>query len=61
MAEGNGLEVRGVLWAIDELETHEVVPRRRLYDALRLLHEDELVFLPEDELLRRIRRLAQLL
>ena len=61
VAEGNGIEVRGVLWAIDELEAHAVVPRRRLYDALRLLQEDDLVFLPEDELLRRIRRLAQLL
>jgi predicted nucleic acid-binding protein len=61
IAESNGIEVRGVLWVIDELEAHGIVPRRRLYDALRLLHEDNLVFLPESELLRRIRRLAQLL
>jgi hypothetical protein len=32
-----------------------------LHDALRLLHEDDLVFLPEDELLRRVRRLARFL
>src|SRR5579871_202449 len=61
VAEGNGIEVRGVLWANDELEAHAVVPRRKLYDALRLLQEDDLVFLPKNELLSRIRRLAQLL
>src|SRR5262249_48940301 len=48
VAEGNGIEVRGVLWAIDELEAHAVVPCRRMYDSLRLLNENDLVFLPED-------------
>ena len=60
IAEGNGIEVHGVLWITDELETHGVMPLARLHAALRLVHEDDLVFLPEDELLRRIRRLAQL-
>jgi hypothetical protein len=61
VAEGNGVEVHGVLWLTDELETHSIVPLRRLYDALRILHEDDLVFLPKDEVLRRIRRLARLI
>lgn len=61
IAEANGIEVHGVLWLMDELEVHEVVPARRLYDALRLFHEDDLVFLPADDVRRRIRRLARLL
>lgn len=35
-------------------------PLQVLYDALRVFHDDDLVFLPADELLRRIGRLAQL-
>lgn len=61
VAEGNGVEVHGVLWLTDELETHSIVPLRRLHDALRIFHEDDLVFLPADEVLRRIRRLARLI
>lgn len=60
IAEDSGLEVRGVLWATDELEAHKIVSPRRLHEALRLLHEDTLVFLPEEEILRRLRRLAKL-
>ena len=61
IAEGKGIEVRGVLWATDELEAHGVVPLATIHAALRLFHDDEMVFLPPDELLRRIRRLARLL
>jgi hypothetical protein len=61
LAEDNDVEVHGVLWITDELETHGIVPIRRLHHALRLLQEDDFVFLPEDEVLRRIRRLAKLL
>ena len=61
VAEDNDVEARGVLWVTDELETHKVVPPDRLHQALRLLQNDGLVFLPEDELARRIRRLAKLL
>lgn len=61
VAESNGLEVRGVLWAIDEFETHGIVPLQRLHDALQLFHDDPLVFLPVDELLHRLRRLARTL
>ena len=60
IAEANGIEVHGVLWTIDEMEVHDAVPLQVLYDALRLFQDDDLVFLPADELLRRIRRLAQL-
>ena len=61
IAEGKGIEVRGVLWAMDELEAHGVVSLTTIHDALRLYHDDELVFLPAEQLLRRIRRLARLL
>lgn len=61
VAEDNDVEARGVLWVTDELETRNVVPLSRLHEALRLLQDDDLVFLPEDELARRIRRLARLL
>ena len=61
IANGNGIEVRGVLWVIDELESHGIVPLRRLHDALQLFHNDDLVFLPTDEVVRRIRRLRRLL
>jgi predicted nucleic acid-binding protein len=60
IAEADGIEVRGVLWITDELETHGVVGPARLLDALRLFQQDTLVFLPRDEVLRRIRRLSQL-
>lgn len=61
IADGNGIEVHGVLWLMDELESHEIRPLRRLHEALQLFHEDELVFLPANEVLHRMRRLAQLL
>ena len=60
IAQASGIEVHGVLWTIDEMEVHRVLPPRVLHDALRLFREDDLVFLPADELSRRIRRLAQL-
>lgn len=59
IAEEKGIEGRGVLWVTDELETHEVLPRRRLRRALRSLYEDELVFLPKQEILRRLQRLSR--
>lgn len=61
IAEDIGLEARGVLWATDELELHRIVSPRRLYKALRLFQEDTLVFLPEEEVLRRLRRLAKMI
>jgi len=61
IAEDRGLEARGVLWATDELESHKIVSPRRLHKALRLLHEDTLVFLPDKEILRRLRRIARMI
>lgn len=60
VAEEREVEARGVLWVTDELEARNLLPVDRLLGALRILQEDELVFLPEDELARRIRRLTQL-
>ena len=54
IAETNGIEARGVLWVVDELERHGIVPLRRLYDALRVFHDDDMIFLPKDEVARRI-------
>lgn len=59
MAEDGGIEVRGVLWVTDELEVHEVVPAAALHAALELFRDDDLVFLPADEVLRRLRRLVR--
>jgi hypothetical protein len=61
IAEGNGIEARGVLWVTDEMETHGIVPVATLHAALRLFNDDDLVFLPPEEVLRRIRRLGRLL
>lgn len=61
IAENNGIEVHGVLWVTDEMEAHNVVPVQVLFDALWLFQEDELVFLPADEVQRRLRRIASLL
>jgi predicted nucleic acid-binding protein len=60
IAQAKGIEVRGVLWITDELETHDIVPVARLLETLRLFQQDPLVFLPKDEILRRIRRLSQI-
>ncbi|MDE0529558.1 MAG: hypothetical protein OXH85_12850 [Truepera sp.] len=40
VAEGRGISTA---WVIDELESHGIVPPRRLHDALPLFHADELV------------------
>ena len=59
VAEETGIEVRGVLWVMDELEKNGIVSLCRLRDALRVFHNDDLTFLPMDEVLRRIRRLEK--
>lgn len=60
IAKERGLESHGVLWATDKLEAHKIVSYRRLHRALSLFYEDTLVFLPEGEILRRLKRLAKL-
>ena len=59
IASERGIEVHGILWTIDELERVGLATVRRLYDALRLLEQDSLVFLPKDELRQRIHRLQR--
>jgi predicted nucleic acid-binding protein len=59
IAAGRGIEVHGVLWTIDELERTGLATARQLCGALRLLEQDSLVFLPKDELRRRMRRLQR--
>lgn len=58
VSRGNGVEVRGVLWITDELEKHDVVPRARIHDALQVFLDDDLVFLPRNEILSRLGRPA---
>ncbi len=61
VAESEGVTVHGVLWIVDELEAHGLVPHQELHDKLLLLQNDDRVYLPEDEISKRIRRLAQCL
>ena len=49
------IEVHGILWIIDELERTHLSTPQQLYEALRLFAEDDLVFLPQVEIRRRIR------
>ncbi len=61
IAASNGIEVHGILWVIDALQSQEIVPLRELYDALQLFHDDPRVFLPTHEILQRIKRIEELL
>jgi hypothetical protein len=57
------MEVRGVLWFIDELHRDDIVPVAALLDALTLFATDATVRLPAREVaafIRRIRRCANL-
>lgn len=60
-AEAMGVEVHGVLWITDHLETEGVETYEALLNALEFLQSDPLVFLPEKELQARIKRLKTLL
>lgn len=53
------IEVHGVLWVADELDTHQLVERATLQSAMRAFRDDPLVFLPLDELALRIRRFGR--
>ena len=50
------MEVRGVLWVVDELHRHEIVPVAVLLDALALFAADATVRLPAREVAAYIRR-----
>ena len=57
VATNLGIEVHGVLWATDQLEVHSIVSIQQLHEALNTLAQDALVFLPDDEIKTRLRRL----
>jgi hypothetical protein len=50
------IEVRGVLWVIDELHRHGLVPVQTLLDALRLFATDNTVRIPAKEIAASVRR-----
>jgi hypothetical protein len=50
------IEVRGVLWIIDELHRHEILPVAALLNALALFAADATVRLPAREVAAYIRR-----
>lgn len=50
------IEVRGVLWVIDELHRHNLVPVEALLEALALFAADDTVRLPAREVAAAIRR-----
>jgi predicted nucleic acid-binding protein len=54
-----GIEVHGVLWVSDQLETGNHVAYQTLHDALQALRADPVVFLPNGEIDLRLRRLRQ--
>lgn len=55
-AAAREVEVRGVLWVIDELHRHGIAPTETLLDALSLFAEDDTVRLPTREVAAAIRR-----
>lgn len=55
------IEVRGMLWVIDELHRHGIVPVRALLDALAVFAADGTVRLPARELAAYLRRYHALL
>ena len=60
VATDNGLQVHGVLWVIDQLLNVQSTPRAVLVQALETWRNDDTVFLPNDAVSKRLRRLASL-
>ncbi|MCP3385935.1 type II toxin-antitoxin system VapC family toxin [Bradyrhizobium sp. CCGUVB4N] len=56
-----GIEVHGVLWVSDQLETSGQITFADLHAGLSKLESDPLVFVPRVELANRLARLAKLL
>lgn len=59
LAAEKNIETRGVLWAVDMLDHHEVVDKPRLISVLEQFQADPLVWLPEKEIKIRLRRLKK--
>ena len=58
VATGRGLPVHGVLWIIDQLSELVQCDSTVLVEALSTWREDATVFLPREELLKRLNRYA---
>ena len=58
VAAEHGLSVHGVLWVIDELAAARTCITSRLVDALRTWQGDRTVFLPQQEVSKRLDSLA---
>ena len=54
VAENRGLSVHGVLWVVDELMTKQNCEPVLLAQALKLWLDDERVFLPRNEIRKRL-------
>ncbi len=59
VATEKAVEVHGVLWVADQLDQCALVDRTVLQAAMRVFRDDPLVFLPLDEIRRRIRGFAR--
>ena len=59
LADSKNIETHGILWGIDMLEEHTDIAPQTLLDALLAFEADPQVWLPEDELKTRIRRLRR--
>lgn len=59
VAEKNKIRVHGALWIVDELRNTRLCDEEKLIEALETWREDEFVFLPRNEIDRRLRRLRR--
>lgn len=59
LADSKDIETHGILWGIDMLEAHSDIPPEILLGALLAFESDPLVWLPEEELKTRIKRLRR--
>ena len=58
VASAKGLSVHGVLWIIDELNKTEACDASLLINALQVWQSDVTVFLPQQEIIKRLQSLA---
>lgn len=61
IASGRDIEIRGALWALDEVGKRRIVPLAHLHRALCMWREDPYVFLPDSELEKRIARIEEMM
>ena len=48
------IEVHGTLWVIDQMQAHKIVEVSALLEALNIFKNDKAVFLPKEEIQKRI-------